>query len=259
MNGMFRRSTILASMILLASAPCALPQVPAQAVSKSLPGGGQADPAGKIGYFPNTVGGVDALALADGKLLWSTKECNLPLAATEKIVYAQKGNGNQLRIVALDAGQEGKVAWTSPPLPLPGWASVGPAYGRSFHSAIRMEGGTMFVIWEARAFYAGGARPTAEVEKRARMEASGVARVDLSSGKVDPLDADAIAAGKFFPIPFATVEAGVGALRLQVQDGPAVNGKNPFERRRTLQALSAAKEIVWQRDIAAPVFLPPLP
>ena len=47
-----------------------------------LPGGGVADPAGRSGFFPNTTGGIDALDLASGKLLWQSKDGQGPLLAT---------------------------------------------------------------------------------------------------------------------------------------------------------------------------------
>ena len=34
-------------------------------------------------------------------------------------------------------------------------------------------------------------------------------------------------------------------LALIVKDGSAKNPKNPFEKRRTLQAVNEAKEVVW--------------
>jgi len=81
----------------------------------------------------------------------------------------------------------------------------------------------------------------------------------MDTGKVELLDDDKIAAGKFFPLSMDAANSNVGALTLQVKDGPAKDAKNPFEKRRTLQAVNEAKEIVWQHDIAPPIFLPPLP
>jgi len=224
-----------------------------------LPGDGVADPARKTGFFPNTSGGVDALDLGTGKVLWSSKEANRPLVASENRLFAQKGNGNQLRVVALDTAKEGKRVFESPPLPLPGWASVEPAYGRRFASSVRLDKNGLFLTWEARAFYAGGAPPPPQVLKAAQMDASGVVQIDVDSGKIEALDGDKIAAGKFFPMASEPANPKVGTVTLVVMDGPAKNAKNPFQQRRTLQALNEAKEVVWQYDIAAPIFLPPRP
>lgn len=219
-----------------------------------LPGGGVATPAGKVGFFPNTSGGIDALDLASGKVLWSSNDANRPLLATEDRLFAQRQNS----IFSLDA-QDGKRVFEAKPIGLPGWASVEVAYGRSYQGSVRLEGTALLVSWEARAFYAGGARPTPEIEKAARMDATGVARVDVTAGKITALEPDQIAAGKFFPLPAAKVNPKVGMLMLTILDGSAKNAKNPFEKRRTLQAVNDGKEIVWQRDIAAPIFLLPRP
>jgi len=111
---------------------------------RALPGNGVADPARRTGFFPNVSGGIDALDLATGKILWSSKEANRPLVATENRLFAQKGNGNQLWVLALDASKEGQRLFESPPIPLPGWASIEPAYGRGFRSTIRLDMNGLF-------------------------------------------------------------------------------------------------------------------
>lgn len=222
---------------------------------RQLPGGGVADPAGKTGYFPNTSGGTDALDLATGKLLWSSKDANRPLLATADRLFAQK----RASIFVMDTAQEGKTVREAKSIAFPGWVSVETDYGRSYRGSARLDGDTLLLSWEARAFYAGGARPPPELEKRERKEASGVARLDLKTGKLDSLDADQVAAGKFFPLPAGTINPKAGALTLVLKDGSAKNPKNMFEKRRTLQAVNEAKEVVWERDIAAPVYLIPRP
>ena len=247
---MFRSTLIVA----IACAAPALAQEKSIA-PRHLPGGGVADPTGKIGFFPNTSGGIDALDLATGKLLWATKDANRPLLATEDRLFAQRQNS----IFILDTTQEGKRLFESKPIALPEWASVETAYGRSYRGSTRLEGAALLVSWEARSFYSGGARPTPAIEKAARREATGVARVDVKTGKIEALDAGQIAAGKFFPLPAGSIHAKAGTLMLTIIDGPAKNAKNPFQKRRTLQGVNDAKEVVWQRDIAAPIFLPPKP
>ena len=239
---------------------CCLPALVAQekkgvTAPRQLPGGGVADPAGKTGFFPNTSGGIDALDLATGKLLWSSKDANRPLLATADRLFAQK----RASLFVLDIAQEGKTVREAKPIAFPGWVSVETDYGRSYRGSTRLDGDTLLLSWEAGASYAGGARPTPEIEKRERKSASGVARLDGKTGKLDALDADEMAAGKFFPMPVGTINPKVGALTLVLKDGSAKNPKNMFEKRRTLQAVNVAKEVVWERDIAAPVYLIPRP
>jgi len=232
----------------------AFPAVNASAQDK-LPGGGVADPAGKTGFFPGAKGGVDALDLASGKLLWHRDGGNRPLHATINRLFVQKGAAVEF----LDTADNGKLVLEAKTLGFPDWVSVDVAYGRTFRSSVRVEGKTLFLSWEARAFYAGGAPPPPEVIKAAEKAASGVARVNLETGKIEPLDADKIAVGKFFPLPTEGVKSKVGGLTLTLKDDQAPNTRNPFQKRRMLQALNAANEIVWERAIAAPVFLPPKP
>jgi hypothetical protein len=228
-----------------------------KSTSGKLPGDGVADPAGNVGYFPNTTGGIDALELATGKLLWASKDADRPLVATNDRLLAQAGKTNQVRLIVID--KEGKRVLESDPIKFPDWVSVQTAYGRSFQSGARLDGKSALLSWQARAFYAGGARPTPQIEKAARKDASGVSRINLETGKVEALSAEQIAAGKFLPVPVEARNPTFGKLTLSVKDSPAKNPKNFFEKRRTLQAVNEAKAVVWERDIAAPIFLPPLP
>src|SRR5262245_15071318 len=150
---------------------------------RHIPGGGVADPAGKVGFFPNTSGGIDAIDLATGKTLWTSTSANRPLLATADKVFAQyKAN-----IVVIDA-TNGKSIRTSDAVAWPDWVAVEPAHGRTFRSDARLEGNALYLTWDARAFYAGGARPTPEIEKRARKESTGVAKLDIDNGKLELLD-----------------------------------------------------------------------
>lgn len=246
-------------LLLLCAASISTPgiaqQKPAPHLPQVLPGSGIADPARKTGFFPNPKGGIDALDLATGMLLWTNPAGGQPLLATDSLLIVQKANA--IDILATSA--DGKLLREAKPLGFPGWVSVGVAYGRTFRSSARVEGKTVWLTWEARAFYAGGARPTPEIEKRERKEASGVARIELDTGKVTALSADEIATGKLFVMSAETANPKVGELTLVVKDGAAKNPQNPFQKRRTLQAWNAEKQLEWERDVAAPVFLLPRP
>jgi hypothetical protein len=224
-----------------------------------LPGQGIADSVGKTGFFPNPSGGIDALNLATGKVLWSSKEANLPLIATQRHLFALKGNGNQLRVIKMDLSKQGQRLFESPPIPLPSWASVTTAYGTSFQSSVRSNSNSLFLIWEARTFYANGAAPPPELEASSRRYQTGVERIDRKTGRIESLDANKIAAGKFFPISEVVANPKLGLLILRVKNGSANNPMNPFERRRTIQALNKKQQVVWQRDIAPQLELPPRP
>src|SRR5437879_933266 len=72
--------------------------------------GGTADPAGKTGFVANATGGIDALNLSDGKLLWKTKDASKPLVALDRRLVAWapvKGKANSLRVLVFETGGKG--------------------------------------------------------------------------------------------------------------------------------------------------------
>lgn len=225
---------------------------------RTLPGGGILDPGEKAGYFPNPTGGIDALKLATGAVLWSSKEANRPLFATENRLYAMKGGGNKIRIVALETGKAGRLLFESSPIPLPEWASVDVTYGRKFHAGARLSPTELFLIWEAQAFYAGGAAPPPELLERSRKNAKGVARIDADHGKVTPLSDKEIAAGKFFPLAEQMMLI-VGDFTFREEGDTAKKPANPQLQRRFVEALNPSMEVVWRREIAPQAVLLPLP
>jgi hypothetical protein len=153
--------------------------------------GGVTDSAGKIGYVVNEKGGVSALNLEDGKELWTIEGPAKPLAVFENRLVIQipaKDKGNEVRVDIVDTTEHGKLVRKSDAIVFPDWVVTGLTHGRTFSSSGWIDGKSLYLKWEARAFYAGGARPTPDIEKAAKKEASGVAAVDLESGKVGMLD-----------------------------------------------------------------------
>jgi hypothetical protein len=225
----------------------------------ALPGGGVADPPGKFGYVPSKDGGIDAIDLASGKVLWTTRDANRPLLATADRLFAQapvSGKANQVRIVVFDALKKGKKLEISEPIPFPDWVSVAVTYGRSFASTARLHAKRLVYVWEARGWYAGGARPTPEIERAARKSAAGVIQLDLASNKWQKLEGDQVPKGTPAKVPGEVNKAKVGRQTYVILDRP---GPKMFQRLRTLRALDGRGDLVWEQEIAAPVFLLPLP
>jgi hypothetical protein len=191
---------------------------------------GVVDAAGKTAYIVNAAGAIEAIELESGKALWDTKEATKPLAVLDKKLVAQapeKGKANVVRIVVFDTTEKGKKVLESDPVAFPDWVSIGMTHGRSFSSSGRIDKGDLLLSWQARAFYAGGARPTPEIEERARKNAEGVARVNLETGKVEALDKDKVPAapGPKLPkelekVPGATV-VGNQVVALSVEQAGA--------------------------------------
>jgi outer membrane protein assembly factor BamB len=194
----------LSALVLLTalSAASAAP-VPKDDAPSSVPfPAGVADPAAKVAYVSNTAGGIGAIDLDKGDLLWDTKEPAKPVAVAGKKLVVQvqvAGKANEVKLVTLDTAAKGKKLGESDAVTFPDWVSVGGGYGRSFASRGRVQDGALLLSWEARAWYAGGARPTPEIEERARKHDSGVAKVNLESGKVEMLPAEKAPAGPKLP------------------------------------------------------------
>lgn len=144
---------------------------------------GVADTANDVGYVANTSGGIDAVSLGSGATLWSTDAAAHPLwLRGSRLAARPKGDKNLLRLVVLDVRKQGAVVLRTDPLTLPEWACVGLERGRSFSCRGRFEDDGHFVLhWEARS------SPLGEMpgDTRKSRHASGFARFDLESGRVD--------------------------------------------------------------------------
>ena len=176
--------------------------------------GGVADADGSKGFVVNANGVVTALDLETGKPLWESKTAGRPLVVAGGRAWVQardKDKGNVLRVVGL-AVDDGKPAVESDPITLPEWVSAveGHGAGRSFTSSACRDGGDILIRWQANAWYWGGAAPPPQVEKAARKQADGVARVNLGSGKVEMLDSDKAP-------PPAPADKGAAAVDVEVR------------------------------------------
>jgi hypothetical protein len=65
-------------------------------------------------------------------------------------------------------------------------------------------------------------------------------------------------AGFPLTVPAEVRTATVAGRAFSLVDGPANIPGKPFERKRTLRATDGSSKLLWEREIAAPVFLPPL-
>src|SRR5262249_37328617 len=143
-------------------------------------------------FLPSAAGGIEAVALFNGKALWESKDASRLLLATDDRVFAQalvKDKRNQVKVVVLDA-ITGERLLESEVITFPDWVSVRPDYGLRFRSGARLNKGNLVLAWEARAFYDGGP-PLPEfgldgkpyVDPNAK-KAGGAVRVNLTSRKV---------------------------------------------------------------------------
>lgn len=216
-----------------------------------LPGGGVGDPAGKVGFFPNAVAGIDAVDLAKGEVLWTTKAADRPLIADENRLIAwqiPKGRVSRIYVVVLDATNKGTRVGEPRELSMPIWASYGHEQGASFKTAARLEMDNLLFVWEARRWYAGGAAPTPEIEEEARKHETGAVRMNVKAGTMEsfskdkrPKDLPKIPEGEPASVTLAGRTYGVVEK---------ANPKDLLEIRRTLQAKDASGALLWQRELA---------
>ncbi len=185
--------TPLAAALFAASAGGAAPARDAKdaGVIHALPGGA-ADADGAKGFVADDKGGVTALDLESGKVLWESKTSGQPVAVVGDQVWVQardKDKGNVVRLIGLKL-DDGKAATQSDPIPLPEWvdATPGVGAGRSFASSAALDGIHLLLRWKANAWYWGGAEPPPQVLKAAEKHADGVARVNLETNVVEMLE-----------------------------------------------------------------------
>jgi hypothetical protein len=233
---------------------CLLATISARAAEvetgKPVAGGGLLSPDEKVAYLPNPAGGIDAVEVTSGKELWTIKDAAKLLATTADRVFVQAPAKGKNGVVVKAFDTTGKLVKESDPIAFPGWVVTSPTYGRTFKSAARVEKGAVDYVWQANAFYAGGAPPPPEILKAANKSAAGSVRVDLETGKVELLkDTDLKPA-----FPADVLKSSANGVEFSIEDKP---GKNPFQKLRLLKA--AGKDVSWQRQILAPVSLPPLP
>jgi hypothetical protein len=143
--------------------------VPRGATQPLLPGG-VADPTGRTGFLINPQGGIDAVDLVSGDLLWSTTDARRPLLVHADRLIALAVDGDTARIRIFDHTQRGTRRLESEPLELPLWALAGDTVGRSVSIRARMVKGELRLSWDAHSLRDG--------------QHTGAVAVDTANGKV---------------------------------------------------------------------------
>ncbi len=172
-------------------------------VGAQLPGG-VADAAGRTGYFASVSGGIDAVELETGRLLWNDRNALDPLLFSRNRLFATAllpGKPNALQIIAIDGTGDGRQVLGATPIVFPEWVSVRPVPGHSFHATAHILDDTLQLRWVARSRYMGGAPPPPEVLSEFERDAAGVARIDLNSDRIEMLPADTPWLGKIRDVP----------------------------------------------------------
>src|SRR5262249_14500884 len=136
------------------------------------------DPLGRTGFVP-TAGGIDAVDLQTGKLLWTTNAASRPLlVGGDQVVALAKveGQKNTVRVVVLDASPKarGKFVRGSQPIELSEWLI-------SRVPEIQMDKGDLLLRWQATQYVFRGKFGAGQVVH------GHLARINLATGRVDRL------------------------------------------------------------------------
>jgi hypothetical protein len=152
-----------------------------------VPGYCVVSPDAKVVFAPAKDGGLEALDVATGKILWTNKDAYRPAGASYKLVLAwlpDEKKRNAFRVVAIDA-VTGKTMAKSDSITMPDWATTDNLSGHLFRTtAWVVEEGKISVLWHAREMYFGGPKPTREQEKAEFKETYALVSVDMKTGKV---------------------------------------------------------------------------
>jgi hypothetical protein len=249
-------------LLAFAAVLVAVPLHAADAPAPGVPVGGVGVVSGdqKAVFLPAKDGGVEAVDLASGRVLWTNKDATKLAGASDKLVLTWVGDEkkpNAFRVVAMNA-ETGQTAGKSDPIALPDWAATAKTWGRTFRTAARVDGEAVVVVWQAGAFYSGGARPTPEIEAAARKNESGLIKFDLKSGKVTPAN------GKPKDDDFKAGPAGgannkIGDYEFRVTEQlPGFKPNEPMVTKVTFTVLKGGKEM-WKRELAGNPWSPPPP
>jgi hypothetical protein len=214
----------------------------------------------KMVFLPAKGGGVEAVDLASGKVLWLNKEASKLAGASDKLVFAlvaDEKKPHTFRVVAFDIAT-GKTLGKSDVIAMSDWATTAKVGGRSFRVAAKAEGEGAVVAWQARAFYYGGAAPTPQILEAAKKEESALVTVDFKTGKLTrttakPKDADfdAGTGGKF--------NNKLGDYEFQVEEQiPGFQPGASTVTKVTFKVLKGGKEL-WTRELAGNPWSPPPP
>ena len=203
---------------------------------------GVTDPQGRTGFVANAAGGIDALDLATGDVLWSVSEASRPALAEDDRLFAWAAvKANRLVVRAFDRTREGRRLLETEPVALPDWVNIEEGPGRSFSTRWHLKKGRLILDWEAKAWYS-GAHPTPQAEADARRQAEGRVCFNLNAGKAETAPAEKLAAAP--PLPAELEKAVIRWQGATKDDGAAALVLDEAGDRRQLSLWSWDSEKV---------------
>ncbi len=216
----------------------------------------------KLIFLPAKSGGIEAVDLSTGKPVWTNKDAAKLAGASDKVVVAWTNDpkkGNAFRVVAVDAAT-GKTLAKSDAIVMPDWATTTKSYGHSFRTAAKVEAEAVVVMWQAGTHYAGGAAPTPEIQAAARRNETGIASVDLKTGKVtNAKEKEKLKDDDFKAGPAGGFDNKLGNFEFEaIEMLPGFKPGTPQVTKVTFTVTQDKKEL-WKRELAGNPWSPPPP
>ncbi|MFO0842469.1 MAG: hypothetical protein U0797_08750 [Gemmataceae bacterium] len=150
---------------------------------------GVLDMNGQVAYVASG-GGIDAVGLERGDLLWRSRVAQRPLAVAGGRLFALGFHPtNQLSVVSFDLRGKGERVLKTEVTDLPRWVTTQGSPSQTFRCDWRQQGGVLLIDWQAEA------RGEAGPAKRS----AGQLALDLETGRVSPASQAARAAAE--PVP----------------------------------------------------------
>jgi hypothetical protein len=214
----------------------------------------------KTVFLPAKGGGVEAVDLTTGKVLWQNKDANKLAGASDKMVFAWLGDEkkpNSFRVFALDAAT-GKTLAKSDAIVMSDWVATAKVGGRSFRIAAKAEGEAVVVAFQANAFYYGGVKPTLQLLEAAKKEERAFVTMDVKTSKLThttakPKDDD------FRTGPSGFFNNKLGDYEFQVSEEiPGFPPGASTVTKVTFKVRKGGKE-VWTRELPGNPWSPPPP
>jgi len=142
-------------------------------------------------YLMNPHGGIEAIALTPGKVLWSTTAAAKPLFLFDGRLLAQGDSaGHLMPIAMLDTKRDGQVTFkTSLALPAGATPSIDQGLGTSFFTRARLDDGIATIWWSFTESSVSGIFQPGPPPERTQ---DGGFRINLKTGRVEALTAQLV-------------------------------------------------------------------
>lgn len=218
--------------------------------------GGIADASSKAVYITNSSDCLEALDLTNGHTQWENKQVHRAVALAGGRLACIERRGpqqppNTIGLAILDASN-GHILTNTQPIVFPEWIAVEGGIGLGFTSFATVDGNTLNIYWHAWRQLVGAA-PSAAAIAAAKKDETGVARIDLESGRVEVHQE---------PIPKQTKAnkgrfTDVGDVRLSVTErDEKVTGGVKLTRRVLEASEKRTGKPLWHHEIASDLIVP---